>query len=532
MNRFFGTSRAAILIVLTLGVFWAGCSGDDPVVQPPPPEVDLLTIICNPLSPMPGQTAELTVQGTGSGGMGTYQWQVGGGTIVDNGTINVNWETPATPGIYRVSVKATVGTATDTASTYVMLRATEAVETGIRYSLFPNIVDGALYFIGSSVPIGDRLYYGCQVYRMEETALKISDSAIPRVDGCLDVTFRDEGVLTSSTLMGLEFVRQQSVNVIVFPYFGTTKRYVTNNETGGTALRKNQHLHPVASADMDMFVWQFEKVGAADDGTQDLTNIAFRAGTLITDPIQILTTGKDSIPDSPVKYFKNIKPSFTPGDESILYFTEKGDWYEPCIIPIIEGNEPDTASRYLIAAFRAAEVKVGEGTVFEWNPAVPTEIGFIDTQGKLCIFDYVSQVVDIVETGISEFAWSADGKLAFVNAAGISVLEPGQAVAEPIFVKERSSDDCVGVNWSPGTSGQKVGFRLVRKGASTLETFSALVIYSVDDGRWYYATPRIASSSDPEVNFTWLRVAFDEAGGGAHMAVPIPGGSIVIYYSH
>jgi len=536
LSRLFGAAPAALLAILSLGVFWAGCSKDEtPVDVTPPPDVELLSIICNPLAPEPGETALLTVQGTGSGGIGAYEWQVSGGTIIDNGTINVSWETPETAGIYRVFVKATVGTANDTASTYIMLRKTDIVETGIRYSLYPNLVYGELYFIGSTLSLSDRLFYGFHAYRLAESeVIQLTTNENPRIDGGFDFVFTQEGLLTSVAINAAEFIRQQAMNVIVFPLVAGATRFVSKNEFLGGPVRKNQHTHPDATADFGMFVWQYREVGAADDGTEDLTNVAFRAGTLLTDPIKILTVAKESNPDGFITYFRNIRPLFTPDETSILYFTEKRDWFEPCIIPIIEGTEPDTASRHLIEVFRAAEVKVSERTVFEWNPVVPTQLGFLDTQGKFCIFDYAAETVEVLGTGVLSFAWSADGKLAGVTDEGVYILEPGQTAARSIFTKERPSDDCLGLNWSPGTSNQRVGFRLMRKGASSKESFSAFVVYSLDDDRWYYASKRIASSSDPDVIFPWMRVVFESFGDGMYAPVPVPtgGGQVVLYYSN
>jgi hypothetical protein len=74
----------------------------------------------------------------------------------------------------------------------------------------------------------------------------------------------------------------------------------------------------------------------------------------------------------------------------------------------------------------------------------------------------------------------------------------------------------------------------VRKGSSTVESFSALVIYSVDNHRWYYATPQIkpAMTTEPSVDYRWWRVIFDSEGG---MYAPVPlstgGGSVALYHT-
>jgi hypothetical protein len=138
--------------------------------------------------------------------------------------------------------------------------------------------------------------------------------------------------------------------------------------------------------------------------------------------------------------------------------------------------------------------------------------------------------------GLTEFVFSEDGKLAAVALDGVYILEPGHTEAKRVFAKERTTDGVIGVNWSPGLDDQRLGFRMVRKGASTLESYSALVIYSMDDDRWYYASPEIkpVTVMEPAVNYTWMRAVFESSGGGMYVPVPLAtgGGKSVIYYSY
>ena len=127
-----------------------------------------------------------------------------------------------------------------------------------------------------------------------------------------------------------------------------------------------------------------------------------------------------------------------------------------------------------------------------------------------------------------------------INKTGVLILTPPGGAPDTAFVKERIGDGIAGVNWSlPGVGEQSLGFRMVRKGISTAESFSALVLYSRTNKRWYFASPRIpASTTEPTVDYRWLRAAFDPAGFGMYVPVPtlIPapgeGDQVVIYHSY
>jgi hypothetical protein len=532
-----------VLVLALAAAFWAGCGKNSTAPPPPPPGViDVTAIIVNPLSPAPGQTAILTAQAEGSGDPATYEWSVSGGTIADNGKITVTWNVPDTSKVYRIIVRGATGTSSDVDTSYVLARNYEAIDTGLKYSLYPQILDGQLYYTGTSTNPTDRSFLGYHVYSFlfPTTPIDKLASTPPTINGGYECTFFPDGVLTASITDGADYIRLQPTNVFFFPLVAGQKKSISNNEFVGTTFRKDQNIHPSASSDLGMYVWQYIKVGQSDDGTQDLVNIRFRAVAAI----QQLTTSEDSVFQYGAwsyTYYRNIKPMFAPHDDAIIYFVDSTETFEPCIIPM-SGIEPQTDLRHALMVdgrhgiFYYAQVKVSERTIFQWNPAVPTQVAFIDDSGKLCRFDYAAGTVEVLGTGVQEFAWSDDGKIAGATEDGVYVLEPGQTVATQVFAKERPSDGVIGVNWSRGTEDERIGFRLVRKGASPAESFSALVIYSVDDGRWYFGTGRIGPpmSTEPEVSYTWMRVVFDRFSSSVYMPVPITGsgGQVTLYRSY
>jgi hypothetical protein len=553
---------AALLIAFTFAlIFTYGCSKDEaPTSTGVPPTIEVSGILCNPLAPVPNppsgigadtviSVARLTVRAEGQGTGANYEWSVEAGTLKSNNGISVEWEVPSA-GIYRVSVRATIGTEVRENTTWVMVRRCEAMNTGLRYAFFPNLIEGELYIVGTNANLTDRSFLGYHAYKADIPPTQIDikktgnppDTASVEMTGGFDFQFFADGILSAEVTTGSELMRLQPTNIVLFPYLPSlARRYVSGNEFRGTTYRKRQGLYPSASSGLDMIVWQRNRVGVTEDGKKDLININFR---FLTGPSQRLTTAIDSVYQLGAwnyTYWRNIKPMFSPDNAMIIYFNDSTETFEPCLIPL-EGTEPDLAERRALMVderhgiFYYAGVEVSERTIFQWNPANPAQVAFIDDNRQFCIFDYITETVDVIGSGLTEFVFSEDGKIAgVVEDEGVYILEPGQTQAKRVFTKERATDAVIGINWSPGLDNQRLGFRMVRKGASSLESYAVLIIYSMDDDRWYYASPEIkpVMGTEPLVNYTWMRAIFDPFTGGMYIPVPLSaaGGKSMIYHS-
>ncbi len=445
-----------------------------------------------------------------------------------------------------ITVRASVGSEVRRDTTWVMVRRCEAIDTGLKYAFYPNLVEGDLYLVGTNGVLSDRSFLGYHAYKADIPPTQIDKligTTVVNISGGYDFKFYADGILAASITDGAEYIKQQPTNVIFFPYLPSLPKTLwSNNEVVGTTFRKNQNLYPSASSGLDMVVWQRTAVGSSDDGKKDLVNIRFRFST---GPIQTLTTAKDSVFQLEAwsyTYWRNIKPLISPDVEMIIYFNDSTGTYEPCLIPL-DGAIPNLGERRALldpngrhGIFYNAGVKVSEKTIFQWNPASSTQVAFIDDNRQFCIFDYAAETVEIVATGLTEFVYSEDGKLAGVVEDGVYILEPGQTVAKRVFAKERATDGVIGINWSPGLDNQRLGFRMVRKGASAVESYNVLVIYSMDDDRWYYASPEIkpVMGTEPTVNYIWMRAIFDSFSGDMYVPVPLStgGGKSVLYRSY
>ncbi len=552
MNRSFRSAPAAILLYAFITVlFLGGCSNKSPVNNHPVPStIDALNVIVNPLSPAPGDTAQLTAQtaGTSAGALPDFQWRVDAGTLLDTTGISVRWVVPSEKGIYHVFMRSTLGAAVDTMSRYIMVRDLAALNTGIRWSMFPSLVGAQVLFVGTNTnPISaNPNFYGFQAYNFQggNSALLTRDLAAPAklvMGGQGFIFLRLTGVLASVVTDGSPFYRAQPMSILLFPYDDLPVAIALPRNVA--TVRWDQNTSPSASPDEQMYVWQNNKTGPKDDGTADECNIAFKVsggGTLM------LTDAVDSTFQFGAwtkHFFRNVRPIFSPDASKIVYFVDSTGTFEPCIINM-GGQSPIRDSRHALMVderhgiFNRAGVAIGEKTydkvVFEWNPTVNNKLAFLDDNRSLCILDVAAENVQaLTDVGkVQEFAWASDGRIAAITSGGVLIVNQSGTV-DSVFVKEKESDLLVGVAWSSNPSDPKLAFRMIRKGKSTADSFSALVVYSLNSRQWYYATPRISWATEPIVPYTYMRAVFEADNNGVYFAAPNPapsGGSQVTIF--
>jgi hypothetical protein len=526
----------------------AGCSKNDETVKPQcEPSLSVDMIICNPLAPAPGATAQLTAQATGYSctSLPEFEWQVQSGTLIDTTGISVGWIAPQEKGVYRVFVRASLGTQVDTMSTYVMVRDLEQINTTIRYTLYPHLILNQLLFLGSTTSITLPTFMGFHAYARAggTTELVTKDFGTTRVMGTQSVAFRRGSMVASAITDASQYYRQQPISIIVFPYDVIEFPTLIAGPRASVALRWDENTYVDTDENASMFIWQQNLVGLKEDGTADLINIAFKT---LTGAITKLTTNVDSTYQFGTwvyRYWRNVRPMFSPDQSKILYFVDSTQTLEPCIIPL-SGQTPVIADRHMFkpdpgakpGIFQVAGVKASERAVFEWDPAVNDKVAFVDNNQKLCILDITSEDVQVLQDvgKVSEFAWSSDGRIAAITEDGISIVSQA-GIPDTVFRKEKAEDNLSAIGWSPDQGNPKLAFRMVRKGKSSADSYSALMICSLNDRRSYYATPRIAWATEPPVPYTYMRVLFEADNNGVYFPTPEPqtgGGKITLYRSY
>lgn len=545
---------------MLLCVFFAllvlgGCSNKKSSVAPPPSStIDALNVICNPLSPAPGDTAQLTAQtaGTSTGALPDFQWQVGAGTLLDTTGISVRWVVPSEKGIYHVFMRSSLGAAVDTMSRFIMVRDLAALNTGIKWSVYPNLVGAQVLFVGTTTnPISSNTsFYGFDAYSFQggASSLITRDLAFPSkqvMGGQGFIFLRLSGVVASVVTDGSQFYRSQPMSILLFPYDDLPVAIALPRPTG--SFRWDENTSPSVSADEQMVLWQSLRTGANQDGTADLFNIGYEVISVGPSGAESLTNSVDSTFQFGAwtrRYFHNVRPTFSPDGSKIVYFVDSTGTFEPCIInmngqtPVVPGSRHALMVDERHGIFNRAGVVIGEKTydnvVFQWSPAANDKLAFLDDNRSLCILDVAAENVQVLtDVGrIQEFAWASDGRIAAITSSGVLIVNQSGTV-DSVFVKEKESDVLVGVAWSPDPSDPKLAFRMIRKGKSTADSFSALVIYSLNSRQWYYATPRISWATEPSVPYTYMRAVFEADNNGVYFAAPNPapsGGSQVTIF--
>ncbi|MDD3643075.1 MAG: hypothetical protein PHQ19_06410, partial [Candidatus Krumholzibacteria bacterium] len=226
------------------------------------------------------------------------------------------------------------------------------------------------------------------------------------------------------------------------------------------------------------------------------------------------------------RFFRNVRPMFTPDENAILYFVDSTGVFEPCLIPM-DGGRPDTLQRRALMVdeetgiFGAAGVEITERTVLEWSP-VSSILAFI-AGGRLIFFDYQTETVAPIDgiEKVEEFAWSPDGSqlVAVTSEDGIFLVSAAGSVSgSAVYARERATDEIIGCAFSPSATEPKIGFRLVRKGKSALDSWSALVVVDLSSGAATFASPAVPwhSSREIDVPFDWKRIVWEDDNSGIY----------------
>jgi hypothetical protein len=551
LNRLKSTRHYAVaLTLLAITALIGGCFEDNPVIVEEEQWVDALLIIPDPLAPQPGELTRLTALATGEGDWATYDWWVEAGALQDNEGITVMWEAPQDVGTYEVRLIATVGASADTVRKTVMVRNYEKIETDITFNFKPIVHNGTLFFAGSELNPVDEEFFGFMIYGYQDPFSSLNLTGCNLLcTGSMDYVFPFDvgnGIIlgASKTFTNLHF-RQYPQNIFLWDMDGVELPVAITEELVMYNIRANRNIYPQATDDLNMITWEHHAAGESEDGSRDLFNIKFYNRDL--DTKMLLTHSMDSTVSpygTSYRFFSNIKPLITPNNDYIIYFVDTSRAYEPCMIEIV-GGLPDTLTRTALMVpdedygiFYEAGVDISENTFFDWCPQTYDILAFIDGDGNLCFFypytEPYPSVDKLTDLGmVSEFAWSPDGEqFAVVTEEGLGIGMTLSGAVQNVFYREKLTDDIIGITWSNDMeSDPKIAFRLVRKGRTTIDSFSSLVIYSIDEDDWYYALPRIRWTREIEVDYHMNKTFFDSDNAGIYLPVPTESRS-VIYHSY
>lgn len=545
--------RLSIIIFSLSLLILSGC-GEDPLSSDGGGyDLDLVRIISNPVSPMPGEKTILSVRvgGYSSGPWPSYYWDVSAGSLLTNGEATAQWVVPEGTGEYEIRLSSSLESESEACSLNVSVRNYERLDTGRDFSVYPNLIGGEIFFVSPSDDISfvDSEYSSSNVMRFIGpgssegiTSRTLGFRAGPNMGGD-DFVFTDNGqdVIASMLTPYFFMTKLQRKNIAKFGLFGAGDEIVTDQYDETQRERCDQYNNPYPNEDASMVVMQKLEVGDNEDGTKDLFNISFwnetsgipvrLTNSMITEPV---VSGEDTLGWKDY-YFENTKPVFTPDEEYIIYFCDSSGIFEPSMIPLNAGT-PDPSGTLVFDIFSGMGIDIPENVILQWNPEGNTLAFIADVNGDntLCFLDYNSGPLSSSSlnsrttgiTGALEFVWSPQNGEggAVITETGVGLVTPGGQYT-PVMDKELPTDMLCGVNFSP--DGEKIGFRIGRMGSAWHEAFSALMVDSLGDGRPpTYVTKKYPWPSDGEISiddfdFRWRRVVFDSDGSGLYGPVTI-----------
>jgi len=544
---------STIILSLTL-VILTGCSEEN-IIDNERYDLDLITLISNPICPQPGDTTTLSVRisGYSSGLWPSYFWEVNAGSLLVSNEAVVEWIAPEQLGDYTVKAKSSLGDVSDACSLVVSVRNYEQIDTGKRYNLYPKVIDGNLFFVSSYLGI----YFKSSDY-ISANVVRYISPGVNEVITDLDLGFRagrshggDNFVFTedgqqvvASVITAYNyFSKVPRKNVAKYELSGSGGEIVTDQYNDTQTDRCDQYRYPFPNSAATMVVMQKLEMGDADNGTEDLLNISFwnqsvGAPVPLTNSmisIPVVNEGGDTL-GWREEYFENAKPVFTPDEAYIIYFCDSSGTFEPTMIPI-SGGQPVISSLMVFDLFSDLGIDMPSNPILQWEPNGGNRLAFIATvndENTLCFLEYNpgslnSSSLSALKTdvtGLSEFVWATDGsgRGAVITGEGIYIVGSGGEILTEVLSKERSTDMICGVNWSPDCS--KIGFRLGRLAAGWDESFSALMVYSVDADWATYVTkgypwPDKEEISEEDFDFRWRRVVFESDNEGLYGPITI-----------
>jgi hypothetical protein len=549
-SRHFKQYTYIAALVLAAVMVW-GCSKDEPLAVVDESYVETLLIIPSPLSPQPGELTVLTVQAQGTGDWAQYHWYAEGGTLLSDEGIAIQWKAPDVTGTYEVRAIANLGALADTVQKTIMVRNYDEMFTGVDINLQPFLHGDDLFFTGAFQDyLSSDPFFGFDIYRYEDSTISTNLTlACPfTCSGGDFYSFHTSVDQILGTYITPSAPRQFAENIIVWDMQGVAPAIgITDDFPQSYVQRASRNRYPDGSDDLNMIVWQSQMVDHDyDDGTRDTLNIEFMNRAL--DSIMVITASIDSTMEihsgettMTYEYYSNIRPMITAQEDYVLYFVDSTDVFEPCLMEI-DGGLPDTTTREAMMVegedygiFEEAGVEISETTIFEWRPLANDILAFIGESGHLCFFYPNSKNVQKLEDIglVYEFAWSPDGEqFAVVTDEGIAVGMTGSGAVTTVFHKEETTDDIFGVAWSPDPFDSKIAFRMVRKGRSSLEAYSSLVIYSFNEDDWYYALRAIHWQSELDVGYNMKRLVYESDNDGIYAPIPTADGRCVIYHCY
>lgn len=461
-------------------VLAAGCSDDkkgdgngsvDGVVA-------IQSIIVNPKATEPEDTVNVTAALEGVATPGEFpvvRWSKTGGDFITDNEQSVDWIAPETPGVYRLTCRATSGQSS--AEMFVDVFVGEPTlsvnQNGGEIRLRPT--QGEFYYL-NSVPL-EEAWDSSKVY-IQETGVPEPVVQGPRVGTQFaytnDLSRAAYVVNSAGRRYGLD-----PVDVFVIDLLAGTERKITSDGAASTSDRRHRHTHPYFSPDGNWITYQ---VFQPNPQSGNIDTVDVFVYDLQTDE-ETNVTAADTVSNER----SNLFPTYSTDSNWLVFVSDKQqrpNWD-------LFGNKldaggaiADTTVKLTTGGLVGLGSRLQLGTpLLEWNPTQPllALVGGGGSDGGLHLVTVTADGANVaavadVGTRVTEIAWSGNGQVLAVSAL-VDALS-GEGVDNAVFtvtpggtasLRHRAGADerVADLGWS--SDGKFLVFRKVRRFESWIE---------------------------------------------------------------
>ncbi len=413
----------------------AACSNnkkENDTAAPEPTPLSVEEIIVSPKAGSPGDTLLMTADIRSSspnvGDIPTTDWSATGGTLIDHNQLTVRWVAPPSPGMFRISVKATnaAGSASDNVDVFVGSEVVRVPTQAGEIKLLPG---------------------GSEFYFRHATSLSAGTEAYAYIGGV-----QSDPIVSASSVGGdlafspsLAFeahartVTSNDSTTITNPILRPRHIYLGDLNGGGLqritkdlaqtdSPRRNQFTLPSFSPDGTMVAYQglVTHVFAVSFDSVDVF-VYNRNG-----PTRVRVTGTHP-------NHRNYYPSFSTDQKWLTFISDRSgnSQWELYGVPVSGGVVDTNPASVTRLTQTGGTIAPGTGAapgrpVMAWNPLGSTlAIAAADGTLYLVTTDAAgasSEVVSGIPNSIQELRWSGDGSMLVVVATGEADEKPIQMI--------------------------------------------------------------------------------------------------------
>lgn len=492
------------LLTLTLLAAVAGCSDDDNGgggTGVDESVVSISTIILTPRSTQPEDTLVATVVVEGYAAPGqipTLQWTAEDGSFVANNQVSVDWVAPQTPGVYRLTCKATGGESSDEHHIDVFVGNPTMSVTD--YAGEVKLAASPSFYYLHSVPL-DEAWDSASVY--VKTAGDPAPVVTSQIRGAQFAfsSGASRAAYVVNTTGDLTFTLEP-LAIYVAELNAGTHRMITTDRAASNNFRRHQFRYPYFSRDENWVTYQGYKTTSQTGGVDTLDIYIYN---LLTDEETVVTES-----DIVRLGRRNLYPTFSTDLNWVVYVSEtdsvQRDLWDLYGRRIQGGNISADRTRLTTGGLIGLNTMSLLGRpIQQWNPSQPivAVVGGAGSDGGLHLVTTSGSgatTVDVRECGdgVKEVTWTTDGQ-ALAVAAVVPADGGGNDDVDAIFTvtaagvatrrhSARVGDLIVDLEWSH--DGKFVLYRVIRFTESWFE------LLDIDGGTNFTEPVAISPSLD------------------------------------